>query len=86
MGLLETGHETEERLDKLTWVPLESDLPTMPFPNPRIPNPGIPELSDPFFYGLTHIRFGIDYPNFITRVESYRHEDRVWVWFALQEG
>lgn len=51
----------------------------MSLPNPRISHPVHPPTLDSFFHSLPYIRFGIDDPDTVVRMECYGEEDWVWI-------
>lgn len=52
----------------------------MSLPNPRISHTIHPPALDSFLHSLPNIRFGINDPDTVVRMERYGEEDWVWIW------
>jgi hypothetical protein len=70
---------------RLTWITPQAQFPTMPLPDSRVSDSLVPELFDPFFNCFSYLRFGVDDPYPIVRVECDGHESGFGVRVAQDE-
>lgn len=70
---------------QLTWIALEPDLAAVPLAGARSLNALRPCLLDPFLERLANVRWGVDDPHAVGRVERYGEEDWVRVRLAEEE-